>query len=130
MQKFVVTIAFQKPNGDLAVLVGANATLYVAGTSTLATLYDDHGSEIGNPAASDSNGLVQFSLDVGSYDISYGNGGAVVFIPNAFTVVSSSSYDPTNVAITGGTINGVTIGGSSPPNATLNNVTVNGNFKN
>ncbi|MDN3273399.1 hypothetical protein QWJ07_04030 [Frankia sp. RB7] len=133
MQKFTETTAFQKSNGDLAVLAGANVFVFVANSSTLATLFDDDETTHKlNPLASDANGLAQFKLANGTYDFQYSNGGLVVTVPGviAYDPVDAGAYDPSNVAITGGTIDGVVIGGSGPANATFNDVTVNGNFKN
>jgi hypothetical protein len=127
MYKYVETIALPKSNGSLSVMAGATATIYVAGTSTLATLYaDDEVTHLTNPLICDANGLVQCKLDNGTYDISYSNGGSTLLIPQAVKVTSAGAYDPANVAITGGTINGVDIGQNTPAKAKFTDLYWNG----
>jgi hypothetical protein len=132
MQKFVETITFKKGNGSLGVSAGLTATIYDAGTTNLSTLYaDDEVATLTNPLSSDANGLVQCKLANGTYDIVYSTGAASLTVSGVVAYdPDGAAYNPAAVAITGGTINGVTIGGTSPPNATLNNLTVNGDFHN
>jgi len=52
-----------------AALPYCKATVKIAGTSTLATLYDRDGGGISNPANGDVNGVVGFAAANGSYDI-------------------------------------------------------------
>lgn len=58
----------QNANGD--VLPGAVATLYLAGTTTLATgLKTASGAALANPVTADANGLMQFAAPNGTYDL-------------------------------------------------------------
>lgn len=58
----------QNANGDL--LPGAVATLYLAGTTILATgLKSAVGGALGNPVSADGDGLIQFAAPNGIYDM-------------------------------------------------------------
>lgn len=123
MQKFAETIAFKRTNGSLAVMAGATATIYLTGTATLASLYeDDEVTSKLNPLISDANGLVQCKIPNGKYDIAYSNGGEVELIPGVSFSDGGGTYDPTNVSITGGTINGVAIGQTNPARGKFTNL--------
>ncbi len=56
-------------------LPGATCTLYLAGTTTLATgLQDAGGNAIDNPMTADDNGLLQFAAPDGEYDLTCESG--------------------------------------------------------
>lgn len=56
-------------------LPGATCTLYLAGTTSLATgLQDASGAAIGNPMTADDNGLLQFAAPDGQYDLTCESG--------------------------------------------------------
>ncbi|MFJ3259841.1 hypothetical protein ACIPK7_06265 [Pseudomonas sp. NPDC086581] len=58
----------QNAAGDL--LPGAVATLYLAGTTTLASgLKNTAGAALGNPVTADADGLIQFAAPNGAYDM-------------------------------------------------------------
>jgi hypothetical protein len=58
----------QNANGDL--LPGAVATLYLPGTTTLASgLKSAAGAALGNPVTADADGLIQFAAPNGPYDL-------------------------------------------------------------
>lgn len=125
MQKFYDTIVDQQGNAlsniPVAIYEGANP-------STLALIYaDDETTTKTNPLGSDENGFVSAKLANGTYNIVVGSGDTAV------TIAGYVAFDPadgSSVKITGGTIDGVTIGGTTPPNGTFNDVTVNGTFDN
>ena len=59
----------QAPDGTL--VAGASVTVYLAGTTTLASLFSDEGTTaIDNPVTSGVNGRVTFYAESGPYDIS------------------------------------------------------------
>lgn len=121
MQKFTDTILDLAGNAQENVAVA----IYQAGTSTLAAIYQDDGvTTKTNPLGSNELGFVSAKIPNGTYDILYGAttriNGKVFFDP----------ADPTSLVITSGTIDGVTIGGTTPPDATFNDVLVNGEFNN
>lgn len=90
-------------------VIGATVTVYIANTQTLATIYSDDASTVlANPTTSDTSGYFQFKLDPGEYDIVIEKSGS--FSRHITGYVVFSSFDPTDVDITGGTIDGVTIG--------------------
>lgn len=61
---------------------GATVTVYLAGTSTLATVYDTAGGATkGNPFTADVKGYYYFYANDGCYDIRYSGGG----IPASYT---------------------------------------------
>ena len=71
MQRYVNFIASTtSTSSTLMVLSNANCTVYVAGTSTAATLYSDNGiTPLANPFLSSSTGQVAFYAANGTYDL-------------------------------------------------------------
>ena len=71
MQRYVNFIASTTAtNSTLRVLDAATCTVYVSGTTTLATLYSDNGvSPLANPFLSSSTGQVSFYAANGLYDL-------------------------------------------------------------
>lgn len=133
MWKFAEPITYIRSDGSLRVAVGATATIFEADTATLATLYeDDETTTKSNPLVADAAGLVECKLANGTYDIVFSNGSSSQTVAGliAFDPAGGGTYDPTNVAITGGTINGVTIGNATPPSGVMVNLQVTGNFSN
>jgi hypothetical protein len=58
-----------------AVIPGATAYVYQAGTTTLATLYNATGGQIANPRSADIAGVIDFYADPATYDIVYSKTG-------------------------------------------------------
>jgi len=71
VQRYVNFIASTtSTSSTLMVLSNANCTVYVAGTSTAATLYSDNGiTPLANPFLSSSTGQVAFYAANGTYDL-------------------------------------------------------------
>ena len=71
MQRYVNFIASTPAtNSTLVVLSGATCTIYVSGTTTLATLYSDNGiTPLANPFLSSLTGQVAFYAANGTYDL-------------------------------------------------------------
>jgi hypothetical protein len=80
-----------------------------------------------NPMSTDASGFASAKLANGSYDILVGTGDSAVRVSG---YVAFDPADGSSMKITSGTIDGVVIGGTTPANATFNDVTVNGNFNN
>lgn len=82
----------QDVNGNI--VPGAVCTLYLAGTTTLATgLQDKTGSPIGNPFSADSNGLAAFAAPQGVYDLKMISGLITNTIQIQFIDVAQVSAD-------------------------------------
>lgn len=62
-----------------AIVSGATVTVYEAGTSTKATLYNAAGAVSGNPMNTDSLGLYDFYVDAGAYDIVHSKSGVAFY---------------------------------------------------
>jgi hypothetical protein len=69
---------------------GAKVTVYLAGTTTLATLYNASGGGVSNPATADAYGLVGFAASNGSYDFSAASADGSYVVP---TVHRQQFYD-------------------------------------
>lgn len=65
--QFVQFVAARADTG--AVLPYASATVYLSGTSTLASLFDETGAETGNPATGTATGEITVSATDGVYDV-------------------------------------------------------------
>ena len=64
--------------GTPALVPGASVTVYVAGTSTVANIYDASGTPISNPLLADANGFVLFFADAaGQYQVTWSIGSYV-----------------------------------------------------
>lgn len=106
------------------VLEGAEVTVKLAGTATLADLFSDDGvTPTANPTTTDSNGLFAFYIDAGDYDISVTKTGygtfaesdvsigdigtrlAVTYVPSGTTTIPADGRHDvfTATAATGGT---------------------------
>lgn len=56
---------------------GASVTVYLTGTLTLATLTDDDDVALANPVTTDADGVFEFNVDPGAYDIKVTKAGIV-----------------------------------------------------
>ena len=85
MQRYVNFIASTtSTSSTLMVLSNATCTVYVAGTSTAATLYSDNGiTPLANPFLSSSTGQVAFYAANGTYDLVVSKVGYVTVTINA-----------------------------------------------
>ena len=66
MQTYVITAVTAATNYPLP---GASVTVYLTGTTTLASLYNTSGVPIANPMTADGNGIAAFEVADGTYDI-------------------------------------------------------------
>jgi hypothetical protein len=57
--------------GAAVLLPGATLTVFLAGTSTLASLFNISGAPIGNPITADTNATASFAAPDGEYDIQF-----------------------------------------------------------
>jgi hypothetical protein len=73
-----------------AALPSAKVTVYLAGTTTLATLYNAAGGGISNPATADASGLIGFAAANGSYDFSAASADGSYVVP---TIHRQQFYD-------------------------------------
>jgi hypothetical protein len=73
-----------------AALPGAKVTVYLAGTTTPATLYNAAGGGISNPATADASGLIGFAAANGSYDFSAASADGSYVVP---TIHRQQFYD-------------------------------------
>jgi hypothetical protein len=73
-----------------AALPGGKVTVYLAGTTTLATLYNAAGGGISNPATADASGLIGFAAANGSYDYSTASADGSYVVP---TIHRQQLYD-------------------------------------
>ena len=87
--EFIVT----RPSTGSA-LPGAKVTVYLAGTTTAATLFNAAGSGISNPVTADANGLVGFAAANGSYDFSAASADGSYVVP---TIHRQQFYDLTGL---------------------------------
>ena len=100
MQKYFNTAADKEGRA----IQSASVFVYEAGTSVLATLYEDNGSTITtNPVTTDSNGLFEFYADDGRYDISIVKAGyaTVTILDLLLDDTSSGGLSGTGLTLTG-----------------------------
>jgi Chaperone of endosialidase len=121
MQKFSDTIATTKADGTIEVLPSATVTVYLAGTTTPATIFSTNaGAAKANPFLSDtSTGRIEFYAADGRYDLRVDKAG--------FATVSVSDIlleDPDNIDdnLDGVTISNSTLSSCIILNPTLDNI--------
>ena len=119
MQKFSDTIATTKPDGTIEVLPSATVTVYLAGTTTPATIYSTNtGTAKTNPFLSAaSTGRIEFYAADGRYDLRVDKAGYATV-----SVLDVLLEDPDNID---DNLDGVTISNSTLSSCILLNATVN-----
>jgi hypothetical protein len=114
MQKYINDI-IGTSGSTLSPITGATCSVYLTGTSTLATLYSDNGvTPKANPISSSSTGRIEFYAADGRYDISVVKSGYTTVTlsdilledladatPGVFTTVTASSLTAGRVAYAG-----------------------------
>ena len=100
---FYDAVLKKNTDGSTSVVQGAAISVYLTGTTTLATLYENDGttSQI-NPMASDANGNYSFRVDTGTYD---------------FRIVYTGYDETFNNIVAGGSVGDVVGAASSTDNA-------------
>jgi hypothetical protein len=96
----------------VAAYPGVSVTVYLTGTNTLASLYEVDGvTPKTNPLTTDENGFYIARTPASVIDIVLSKDGTELLrMPG----IAYGGFDGSNVTITGGTIDGVVIGGSAP----------------
>ena len=119
MQKFSDTIATTKPDGTIEVLPSATVTVYLAGTTTPASIYSTNtGTAKANPFLSAaSTGRIEFYAADGRYDLRVDKAGYATV-----SVLDVLLEDPDNID---DNLDGVTISNSTLSACILLNSTVN-----
>lgn len=100
MQKYFNTAADKEGRA----IQSASVFVYEAGTSVLATLYEDNGSTITtNPVTTDSNGLFEFYAEDGRYDLAIVKSGyaTVNIVDLLLDDTSSGGLSGTGIMLTG-----------------------------
>lgn len=123
MQKFIDTIAAAGAGGVLTPLGNASVSVYLTGTTTVATIYSDNGvTSLSNPFTSTATGLVAFYAPDNRYDLVVTKAG---FTPVTVADIiledidDSVITDMSNAAIQTSTFNSGTITASAVQGSTF-----------
>ena len=123
MQKFIDTIAAAGAGGVLTPLGNASVSVYLTGTTTVATIYSDNGvTSLSNPFTSTATGLVAFYAPDNRYDLVVTKAG---FTPVTVADIiledidDSVTTDMSNAAIQTSTFNNGTITASAVQGSTF-----------
>lgn len=110
-------------DSDGSFLVGGKVYTYIAGTTSPLTTYTDStgGTANANPVILDSRGEAAIWYGTGLYKIKLtdANDVEIYTVDNLSGNLAANAPVLSNVTITSGTIDGVIIGGVSPPQATF-----------
>lgn len=117
MQKFSDTVA-TSVNGQLVILSAATVNVYLAGTTTPASIYSTNaGAAKSNPFQSSATGLIEFYAEDGRYDLVVSKAGYTSVTVSDLLLEDpndATNDDIAGVAITGSTVDSSVIGEVSP----------------